>query len=372
MNVLGLGGDAIGSPSETLPLFPSDTNVYSPGDTMTWVSHGIRLGYFYSQMNGQNINALGGITQTPPLPPLIRLMPQTMLVPIQMVRVLNTSPDATQFPDIYDVTARAWQKWWDDRPLVDVSKNYGNANPPYLVTETDVSLSEGTPPQLANNPNHQLGEADAYSRILSWYTVPDSIFDACNVQFRMVDCQGNNGPGCPDLLVSDDTRIGFTVQQAMDNNGALCQPPEFPLTSENWDDASKLPGIRNDIPIVTAVWNIDPPCGDPNGGSGGGWTADVAQQGNAPVGRIGMAAISLDSNEMAYWHGGQPIGNAAAHEMGHVLGLGHVECDPKHQGNLMCPTSMYGGTNLEDWQCAIVRKNAAVYVKAYWGVTVAP
>src|SRR5581483_5116287 len=84
--------------TDKFPILPADANVYSPGDDMLWAAHGVRLGYFYSTLTAQNVNAFGGITDTPAAPPpLMRLGSNVILVPIQMVRVLPADATTTQF-----------------------------------------------------------------------------------------------------------------------------------------------------------------------------------------------------------------------------------------------------------------------------------
>ena len=65
--------------------------------------------------------------------------------------------------------------------------------------------------------------------------------------------------------------------------------------------------------------------------------------GGAPVGGLGASGSAVDD---------QANNNALAHELGHMLGLGHQDGNP---GHLMSPGAT--GTNIAG-QCAIARKNA--------------
>ena len=109
-----------------------------------------------------------------------------------------------------------------------------------------------------------------------------------------------------------------------------------------------LGGVNRDFPIVTFAWRVT--------------------QANCPIAHVAKGGRAAMGYGVTYGTGDLTL----AHELGHVLGLNDFrdcEGDGRH---LMCTQDGESTRRIRPEDCLKARKNAARYVKIYWGVEVLP
>jgi hypothetical protein len=321
------GGDAArGSVDLTLAGTPDSyaltMQMDSEGDsgkTFPFHANGLRVGYSkqaigaYHQANDGNQSAT--LTQTS-----IALFPGTLLVPLQIVRLVAKNPESQFAPSMAAYTQASFQKFVDFAEPVATTR-VTHPWPDYYPSVTRTSPSVRKLPFLE----------------------PDPIFAQCGVQFRLVDCAGAApGAGCPDVPVEDG--LLFPLDSCGDQNH----------TYAVIDAAKSAKGLNPHIPTIALTYQVN---------QNGCNVIDSASD------RLSTAVVGINSQ---YQGGGGSVANVIAHELGHVMGLS-VHCDARDgcPANVM-DTYVGNGTNLTSGQCQQVRARAATYVKSYWGQAIDP
>jgi hypothetical protein len=291
----------------------------SPLD-MRWEVHGIELGYKDTEAAAEHLDVSFAENFTPAIPVKIRLDPRTMLVPVQLIRVLP--PPSSELESIYrlrEFSQRSYKQFWDDRLPMD-TKHISHPDQPNATSIHNFPSDEITLP----------------------FTQPDQVWNQCGIQFRMMNCSDND-LGCPDLIVDSVENIAPTECES----GGL---HNFSHMRQDFGLAESLPGVTRDLPIMIAVSSVSGDC-----------------LGDQPidVGEIGKAALALSRRS-------RPSPLAAAHELGHVLGLNDDDSCTGEKGHLMCSQSDFQRPIVRPADCARARRGAVSYVKLKWNVDVQP
>lgn len=284
---------------------------------MPWRVRGIELGYSRLNAAATHRDLHHSPTDVPAVPVRVSLDPNTILVPVQVIRVMppRTSP---YNEEMQLETYERWKNFFDDLPAI--KREYRVSHPGGKVN-VRVGYKETPIPQ-------------------SFYRA-DEIFKQCGIQFRMIDCAGS-ARGCPDLHVQQDQYVAPTT--CTGNNPP---PRDYPEVRQNWIEAKTLPGVDPHLPVVILMVR-------PEGSDCLDVTFDVAT--------TGMASFSTRSRfESAY---------TPAHELGHVLGLSDVNCTGSTKG-LMCNIANES-ERLTATQCQAARRKAAEYAQRKWGVSITP
>lgn len=294
-----------------------DMGLWDPtrGDArMPWKVRGLEIGYSRLRATATQYDLYHNPIDVPPIPVMVSLHPNTILVPIQVVRVMP--PPASPYYDVMaSETYEQWKHFFDDRP--DIRRLYRNSRPGGRVN-VQVSYRE--------------------TRFREYFHQADEIFQQCGIQFRMIDCEGSPR-GCPDLHVQNDKYVA-----PVDCGDSIAN---FPEVRTNWTNAEKLPGVDPLLPIVVLMVRPSGPCQAAT-------PLDVARQGRATF-----------STEARFASPYTP-----SHELGHVLGLPDITCRPPNT-NLMCQLGLESAT-LSETQCTAARKVAAEYARRKWGVSITP
>jgi hypothetical protein len=346
------GNDSVGSVSETLPILPYNAASYDIGDTMTWNAFGMELGYSYSLLQGQNVDAFGNVTDTPLIPPSYALDPTVMLVPLQVVRVLPADPTTSNYGDLWNMTQRGLKKFFDGRPIVDTTQSSQPGFEYFSTREVNSTATVMTAPGT-----EQLSETDAYNAYMRYWQSADTIWSQCGIQFREIDCPTSSGSpqlGCPDLIVKSDDQVAPPTCEY--NPGSLGNT-DLPTLRANWDAAFNLPGVRSDLPLVITMATLV------NAGACGGDGEEFpAAASQAQTTGLGLYALrNIGNNEFA-----------VAHELGLLLGLNEETCTETDPKQLMCSFDGYMSATIRPEDCASARILASTFTKAKWGVTVTP
>jgi len=338
------GPDLLGNASRPLNVFtdlglparPDASGFSIAPSTMPFSAHGTELGYGLSLIQG--VHSQVDTTRRTSSVMRVKLNPSTMLVPIQMIRVLP--PPGDLFNALSKVTATQFRALFDDLPD---------------MKRTTVSHPGGE--VLADVEYKQEFNLVGGS---GGFVQPDTVWAQCGIQWRDIPCRGFSNdvhsPLCPVLSVDSDAKV---------------KPPECELNGSptmvnNLNAARNLPGLRSDIPMGIFVYAAS---GDCLGPTGPFTPIDFGGQQNG--GEIVLAYNSLFPSS------GEPAAPfVLAHELGHVLGLLDIgdqaaECSGANK-NLMCGSVARQSAVLAPVQCTTARQHAAPLVKAMWGLTIAP
>jgi hypothetical protein len=287
-----------------------------PTVAMPWEAHGIELGYSLTEASAKRSDAFSRSAVIPD-PVKVQLDRVTMLVPIQLIRVLPP-PDEPHFKFLNSFSQRSYKAFWDDMLVLDTSR----------ISEPDIPNKTSI---------HAPAQNDTDNKVL--FTRPDEVWNQCGIQFRMINCSSNR-TGCPDLMVeSRDNILPLECELGGIRN--------FKHMRQNRSLALGLPGVDRDLPMVLTVSQVSGPCLNVI-------PLDVAE--------LGWAAIGM-SNQTPLL--------GVAHELGHVLGLDDDECRDSGR-HLMCTNEAAQTNFIRPQDCARARRVAALYVKKKWGVDVAP
>lgn len=314
-----------------IPILPAYAGDWTSPDKITWRARGTQIGYGFMTIAGQYEDAFDDFLNSPLIPFQVKLAPNVMLVPVQMIRVLpagyaNPNCDPSTWTGGYEYLActrpAAYKAYWDDVQMFVVQ----HESAPYYPNNKTFYTYDTTSSQNVR-----------FNRV-------DGIWRQCNIQFRMIDCGGRDqGQGCPHLIVDSTDRVAPTVCEAGFQN--------YPQMRDNFYDAVHLPGVTTQLPVVISVAR-------PSGDCTGATPVDVAQ--------TGQAVFSMQYQSQF------PL--VAAHEMGHVLGLNDYTCDQNDPTtwHLMCSDARLQNTRILPSDCASARAQAAGYVRTKWGVEIQP
>ena len=310
------GAPRLGAADLDLTPAPSAPGVWTasnapPPTALPWELRGIELGYALSEAFIFRRGALGAQAAAPESPVKVQLDPTVMLVPIQVVRVIPSSPSAPYASQLAKFTKAVQKKYWDGRLDLDT----------FRVSEPGI-------------PNVS-AQHSVNSTSLPWESA-DEIWQQCGIQFRMITCPGSH-EGCPDLVVTEEARIA----------SASCIKGRSPDVSQNWSEAEELSGINKDLPIVTFAWRVA--------------RADCRQVALARPGRAAMGFAVTTGTDLAL-----------AHELGHVLGLDDFDSCLKNGSHLMCGDTAEIAPNIRPEDCTKARTAAARIVERHWGVKISP
>lgn len=329
------GSRTMNSPGEELIAQPSQAAIFQAPATLPFLARGIELGYAQSTVTPLHHEISGN--PRPQTPVRVQLDQQVMLVPIQVIKVLPPAT-ASFFSQLDDISVESRNRLFDDRPLL---KGFNVSHPGGYVYVSeqyspDSSLMQGTP---------------------LTFVEPDTVWAQCGIQFRSVSCSGTDAPGlerCPDLNISQGFNVSgvgvqcnITPQGRVLPDGTSCGCEDI-IARHNRDDARLLPGVRSDLPMVLLTGTVsNSVCGVSSS------IVDKAETGVAYMGAMNQAGDTA---------------LVLAHELGHVLGLNHNSAVP----NVMHPQATQTTSFVSQDMCAAARAQAAVYVKAKWGITVTP
>jgi len=303
---------------------------------MPFIAKGIELGYAESSVKVIHHDIAARRREQPP--ERMRLDPTTMLVPIQIVKLLPPESAGSIFTALDQISVEARNRLFDRRPGLDLSTTSHPNGEVYVSAQ----YTEQAPTGIALN-----------------FTEPDLIWAQCGIQFRAVSCNGLDDAGlelCPDVHISQplanvacltNPNCNISAAERVLGFGDLNQCGcENCIASNNLADARKVAGVRTDIPIALFTGNVtNPLCG------GAGETLDFADTGHAFIATLNQ---------------GNDTRTVLAHELGHVLGLRHFTGIP----NIMSPFAADMSTFVPQELCLAARTKAAEYVKAKWGGTV--
>jgi len=314
---------------------PAQAAMFDPPAMLPFAAQGIEIGYAESTVSLIHREVGGNPRPQPPV--RAKLDPQVMLVPIQVIKVLPPST-ASFFSELADISVPAVNRLFDSRrPLI----GFETSQPGYPIVRAQYKLAplQGMPLD---------------------FTEPDTIWAQCGIQFRAVSCSGTDAPGlerCPDLNITQGFNVSAIGAQCNitpqgrvhpGTNGSDTCGCESVIQRHNRDDARMLPGVRSDLPMVMLTGAVsDRRCGV------NGSIVDLAETGVAYMGALNQTTDTA------------PV---LAHELGHVLGLNHNSTVP----NVMHPQLAQTTAFVSQDMCAAARSQAAVYVKAKWGITVDP
>jgi hypothetical protein len=329
-----LGARTINVPGTELITQPAMMSIFDPPATMPFTARGLQLGYATSTVTTVHEQ----IDNTPRTPDSVRaqLDPTVMLVPIQIVKVVPPAT-ATFVDELKNITVAERNRLFDDRVPIDI----------FSVSHPDGEVNVFR--------DFQVASTNAGARTLS-FTEPDLVWAQCGIQFRVVSCGGADDPGaeqCPDLNVTTGINVsGNGVQCNISPEARLL--PDFNscgcediIAHHNRDDARMLPGVRADLPLVLLTGRVaNPQCG----------LATIVDLAETGVAYMGVFNQDFDTKLVL------------AHELGHVLGLNHDDSQP----NVMNSFTAQAAPLIPQSLCQAARTQAAVYVKAKWGITIDP
>jgi hypothetical protein len=298
------------------------------GKALNWETHGVRLS---ARISG---NPLEGVTTLQMLrdnsdpnigklaygkPIHFQLDKNVALVPLHVIVLA---------PDTGTVSA----DWFTDA-LADVL-----LDDTWQGDKLTVTNPQESPHQVITNWNAKTDCTASYCKPISAIQ-PDRIFDQCDIQFRKVSFHL--------CMVPEDTFFNSFPS----NSTGVCSPDAQAFKIFKALDA--CPGV-----------------GGPNGISNDGvpqliFTGNLVQDicaANTLGGEKDFSSIITRE--------GSKLKTTIAHELGHQLGLNHVDTDVEGcpSGNLMCPIEnmVNPTTKLETMQCTQARKAAKSFQAAKW------
>ncbi len=188
-----------------------EVHAESDHNTFRWTVNGIELGYDKTIVEAKHTNAWGITKPINTIPLELRLKPGTILVPVQVVRIIFRGDPESVVSKSY--TAPSYKLFFDDFTPINSS-----------------FISEPGKPIRKANHEFQNPRPIAFTR-------PDNVWNACGIQFRLISVT--------DLIVDESKFV----------RAESCIDGRFPEMQANREAIrTRLAGVvRDDLPIIIAV-----------------------------------------------------------------------------------------------------------------------
>jgi len=325
-----IGGDAAhGSVNEPDPYagpvpWPSRRWDWAPAPgnpvTFPWEAHGVRIGYTSLAIDAWKRGAAGNTV--PVLHKVLRLHPDTILVPIQVAELVPDYAGAPE-PDITEHFDEAMNEvWFDDRWDVHVQK----------VPEPDGSIDHISG-SIALRPDGS-GAAGYYPQIQ-----PDRIFGQCDIQFRMIAFR--------------KVKVPKQIWEMLDDAGhPICSADEESSRLQDARDLAFGAGLDLSAPVVMYTRSL----------LGDGCSALRHNACRFPSCASPFVAIPY------YLLQGPPY--TLSHELGYLLGLDDLPFNPDTCNHESAQPLMCGGSGFTPsgaGSCNAARRGAAALSNRYYG-----